>query len=86
MCVCVCVCLHTDDNCEHCEHYSVTNLRRSVAMENGSCSVIDGVHNIAGVPSYLELNLIHSSVQVLEDVGTMVQPHGPLLLCEGVRV
>lgn len=44
-------------------------------MVYSSCSVVDGVVSVGGTAIYSQFNLINCSIEILEDVGTMVQPH-----------
>ena len=51
-------------------------------MVNSSCCVIDGVISICMVSSEHEVDLLSSSIQVLEDIGSVVKTHTQVSLKE----
>ena len=54
-------------------------------MVNSSCRVIDGIEGICMVSSEHEVDFLSSSIEVLEDVGSVVKTHTQVSLRGGER-
>ena len=61
----------------------LADLRSSVAMVDSCSSVVDDVVCVGGVVKELQLHLVLGTVQILEDVSSVVQANIQLLLRPG---